>query len=319
MLYYLSQAVVIVGISNMEIKILKSFVVVAQHRSFSKAAQELNTVQPAISRHISRLEDELGVKLFFRTSREVIITAAGEQLLKDATHLIEQTERSKQAIINAANGQIGHLTIGYLGGATLSFLPGLVRQYIQNNPAIEVDLIEMTASEQLVALQNRKIDLSLSRPLPESVQQEFSSTNIYTDQLVATVPIDHPLANQKTIDLKQLQHEAFILFARDEAVGLFDSVIKHCQLAGFSPQIKSQPTHMQTVLTQVASGLGVSITPYAVKDLRCSECRFISIRTINADIPLQMTYQSHALSPTTKKFIELVERNIPSIRNTMQR
>lgn len=176
----------------MELKNLKSFVAVATHLSFSRAAKELNTVQPAISRHITSLEDELATKLFFRTSREVSLTVAGERLFKDASYLLSQAEQTKQAVLRASQGQLGSLSIGYLGGAVLSFLPRLVRAYIKEHINIDVNLIELTASEQIEALLEKRIDISFSRPLPEQFAERFISKEVYTDKLVLVVSQDHP-------------------------------------------------------------------------------------------------------------------------------
>ncbi|CDU04206.1 Transcriptional Regulator, LysR family protein [Vibrio coralliirubri] len=301
----------------MEIKVLKSFVAVATHCSFSKAAKELNTVQPAISRHITSLEHELGVSLFFRTSREVVISAAGQHLLKDAIKLIEQTEQAKQSAIRASSGCIGTLTIGYLGGATLSFLPRLVRQYIAENPNIDVDLVEMTASEQIEALDKREIDISFSRPLPNLLVDDYTSVTIYTDKLVAVLPVTHELAQHSTIQIKQLQQDPFILFEREQAVGLFDSIITQCDLSGFSPNIKKQPNNMQTVLTQVSSGLGVSIAPHAIRDLRSEGCVFVNLESVDVPMPLVMTHHSHTLSPTASVFVAVVQSEIEAIQQNM--
>lgn len=302
----------------MELKLLKSFVSVASHRSFSKAAKELHTVQPAISRHITRLESELDTSLFFRTSREVITTAAGERLLQDAINIIQQTEKTKQAVIRAAKGTVGSLKIGYLGGATLSFLPRLVRRYISEHPHIDVDLIEMTVSEQIEALSKREIDISLSRPLPNGMAGDYISTTIYVDKLVAVVSIAHDLSNLATIELKELQGESFILFEREQAVGLFDTIITQCGLAGFSPKIKKQPQSMQTVLTQVASGLGVSIVPSAIRDLRSEGCCFLALRTADVSMPLVMTHSLHAQSPTALAFSDLIKSEMSEIVKQME-
>jgi len=301
----------------MEIKVLKSFIAVATHCSFSKAAKELNTVQPAISRHITSLEHELGVSLFFRTSREVVITAAGQHLLKDAIKLVQQTEQAKQSAIRAASGSIGSLTIGYLGGATLSFMPSLVRQYIAENPAVDIDLVEMTASEQIEALEKREIDISFSRPLPKQIDEHYVSLPLYTDKLVAVVPITHELAQYSSIQIKQLQNDPFILFEREQAVGLFDSIITQCDLAGFSPNIKKQPNQMQTVLTQVSSGLGVSIAPYAIRSLCCEGCAFIDLDSVNVAMPLVMTHHLHTQSPTASAFAVVVQRELETIQKNM--
>lgn len=301
----------------MELKLLKSFVAVATHRSFSKAAKELHTVQPAISRHITSLEDELGTSLFFRTSREVIITAAGERLLKDVVNIIEQIEKTKQAVMMAAKGTVGSLKIGYLGGAILSFLPSVVRQYMAEYPNIDVDLIEMTASEQIDALSKREIDIGFSRPLPNGVQGEYTSTTIYIDKLVALVPISHPLSKFSAIDVALLESDPFILFERDQAVGLFDTIIAQCKLAGFSPKIKKQAKNMQTVLTQVASGLGVSVVPYSIRYLQSEGVRFINLKSVDVNMPLVMIYALHARSPTAIAFSHLVDSQIDEIAQRM--
>lgn len=264
------------------------------------------------------MEDELRTSLFFRTSREVVITAAGERLLQDAVKIIEQTEQAKLAVMQTSTGVIGSLKIGYLGGATLSFLPQLVRQYIADHPNIDVDLIEMTASEQLVALEKREIDISFSRPLPSSLSEDYAATNIYTDKLVAVVPVTHELAQHTCIDIKQLANDSFILFEREQAIGLFDTIIIQCGLSGFSPMIKQQPQQMQTVLTQVASGLGVSIAPYAIRDLRSEGCRFIELNSVDVSIPLVMIYSSHTLPPTASAFVDLVKTEIDTIAFAMQ-
>ncbi|MEZ8968722.1 LysR substrate-binding domain-containing protein [Vibrio breoganii] len=303
----------------MEFKNLKSFVAVATHLSFSRAAKELNTVQPAISRHITALEDELDTKLFFRTSREVSLTVAGERLFQDAGFLLSQVEQTKQAVVRASKGQVGRLSIGYLGGATLFFLPRLVRSYIQSHADIDVNLIELTASGQIEALLDKRIDISFSRPLPEQFAERFISKEVYKDKLVLVVSRDHPLAQQPSIKLNQLREEPFILFARESAVGLYDSVIKECQLSGFSPRIVNSPRQMQTVLTHVASGLGVSIVPSSVRDLRSNECVFLPIEHLQSSLQLVMSYRQHNTSPMIEDFVELVEQDLDTIKQHMSR
>ncbi|WP_310734274.1 LysR family transcriptional regulator [Shewanella sp. SG44-2] len=114
----------------MDIKTLKSFISVASHQSFSAAARDLNTVQPAISRHIAMLEEELGVLLFTRNSREVLITTAGQQLLNDAKQILALASKAKSQVKRAYDGQIGELNIAHLSSACLTFMADLVRSNI---------------------------------------------------------------------------------------------------------------------------------------------------------------------------------------------
>ncbi|MEP1384022.1 MAG: LysR family transcriptional regulator [Paraglaciecola sp.] len=299
----------------MDIKILSSFIAVSKHKSFSEAAKELHTVQPAISRHISGLENELGVSLFKRNSRDVAITAAGQQLLKDAQEIIALTEQAKIQVQRTHKGQLGTLRIAHLSSACLTFMAKLVRTYKLHYPQVHVVLYEMTATEQIDAFKNQRIDIGFSRPLPNSIQDEFIYHVIYIDKLVAIVNDTHALAAHETIKLSELINEDFIIFNRDEALGLFDETISICKSAGFSPNIVSQPKHMQTLVTEVAAGLGVAIAPNCVSKLYSSACHFLELESVTSEIPVELHYKNS--SATVDAFLEITLKAIPEIRQSM--
>jgi len=301
----------------MDIKTLKSFICVAKHKSFSEAARELHTVQPAISRHISALEAQLKVCLFTRNSRDVAITPAGEQLLTDARAILALTEQAKTQVKLAHAGQMGRLNIAYLSSACLSFMAPLVRSYKNQFPEVHVTLFEMTATEQIEALKDERIDIAFSRPLPSTISDEFVSQTIYIDTLVAVVNQDHAVACEKTVDLARLKDEAFIIFHRDEALGLFDETIIRCKQAGFSPDIISQPRHMQTLVTEVAAGLGVAIAPYCIRKLYSEGCHFITLDNVTTKIPLEIQYKQNNISATVNAFVELALQAKQTIQHSM--
>lgn len=118
----------------MDIKTLRSFISVAENKSFSAAARELHTVQPAVSRHIAQLEDTLGVSLFKRNSREVAITSAGKQLLRDGQLILAQIATAKTNAKRAEKGEVGSLKVAHMPSACLPFMAGLVNQYINRYP-----------------------------------------------------------------------------------------------------------------------------------------------------------------------------------------
>lgn len=302
----------------MDFKTLKSFVSVATHQSFSAAAKELNTVQPAVSRHISMLEEELGVVLFDRNSRQVTITRAGEQLLKDATQILLLSSQAKNQAIRAHNGDIGRLTIAYLPSACLTFMAPLVRRYTDRYPNVQIHLLEMTASEQIDAFLENRIDIGFSRPLPVSIKEDFVSHDIYTDKLVAIVGAEHDFAQKKDIDLQALERSKFILFSREEAVGLFDDVIMMCKQVGFSPNVVSQPKHMQTLLTEVSAGFGVGIGPYCIHKLYSEGCHFVDIKQANKAILTQLQYKASNKDALVKAFIDITLEDRASIQKSME-
>ncbi|MEO9275950.1 LysR substrate-binding domain-containing protein [Marinomonas sp. 5E14-1] len=302
----------------MDVKSLKSFVAVATLKSFSAAARELHTVQPAISRHIAALEEELGTSLFIRNTRDVQITAAGLQLLSDGKALLKQFDDAKSRTQKAAKGELGHLRIGYLPSACLTLIPYLVKRFHAEFPHVDISLYEMTVAEQLIAFKNDDIDVGVSRPLPADNMAGLNSASLYRDHLCVVVPQEHAMAEQGEIKLSDLQEENIILFHREEAVGLFDTIIHLCQANGFSPNLSAQPKHMQTLLTMVASGLGVAIAPYCVAKLYTKGCCFIRIERDDTDIWTHIHYQEKGLTPTANAFVELAKASADVIQEQMK-
>lgn len=300
---------------GMEIKTLRSFIAVAEMQSFSAAARKLNTVQPAISRHIAELEEEVGVSLFWRNTREVKITAAGESLLVDAYEILEREEKAKDQARRAGRGETGRLRIGFLGPACLSFIPMLVQEFSNLYPDVRVHLFEMTVAQQLEALKSGKIDVAFSRPLANAKGLKINAVDVYQDVLTAAVPSGHPLANSSSIRLTQLANERFVLFNRGEAQGLYAQILHACHAQDFTPDVQSQPKTMQTVLTEVASGLGVSIVPGCVHRLCSTDCSFLPIKGQELPVLLELHSIADVPSPTVKAFTKLVVLHKQTIRN----
>ncbi|MEP5153805.1 LysR family transcriptional regulator [Planktotalea sp.] len=300
---------------------MKSFIAVARLKSFSAAARELNTVQPAISRHISDLETELNTCLFWRNTREVNITSAGEVLLQEALEIVAHEERARTLVKLASSGQVGRLRIGYLGPACYLFLPKLVQKFSETYPDVLISLHELTAQEQLEAFQKGTIDIGFSRPVPRMDRASFDSKAVYQDRLIAFVPLDHPLSStlRKSIRLSELADERFVLFTRRGAPMLFHLVIKACQNAGFEPNVSSEPGTMQTVLTEVSAGLGVSIAPSCILGLKLVECRGLMIEDCEDKIPLEIQCKNGPMPRALEAFTELTMSFANSIQALIDR
>lgn len=290
----------------MEIRTLKTFVTVASLKSFSAAARELNTVQPAVSRQISDLEEELGVRLFWRNTRKVKITAAGESLLRDAQEILSSEVWAKEHARLAAQGKIGRLRIGYVGPACFSFIPWLVQDYSKRYPEVQIHLREMTRHQQIDAFKAGQLDVGFSGPLVKTEKKGFSVERIYVDTLMAVIPEAHPKSTAKRLRLRELRSEPFVMLRRSESVGMFDSIIQACQQEDFAPVISHQPKNIQTVLTEVASGLGVSILPRYVRRMYTKGCVLIPIQGQKPSVPTELHFRSLTSLPTVEAFVELV-------------
>ena len=201
----------------MELKTLRTFVAVAELRNFSAAARQLHTEQPAVSRQIADLEEELGTPLMWRSTREVKVTAAGEVLLEDARRMLALEVEARERVTRAARGQSGQLRIGYMSSATARFMPVLLRHFSNRHPDVHIELFEMTAQQQLEAFARQEIDLGFSRPLPEPAPLGLASLLLYQDRLMAVLPQEHALAKRKRLSLL---HRPVFVFCKAMAASL---------------------------------------------------------------------------------------------------
>lgn len=306
------------NIRNMELRHLRYFAAVAQYLNYSEASRRLHVAQPAVSQTILDLEEELGVKLLFRTKRSVQITAAGTTFLRESEEILHRANEARRLAQRAARGEVGSLSIGFFGTAAAPILPALVQIYRSKFPNVELHLYEMNPDQQLAAFDDGRIDLGFSRPLPAERRSEFEEELVYTDRLAIALSETHPLAKQKVIRLKSLAGESFVQFHRRGAPGLFDEVIACCRRAGFSPRIVNEPNFMATVMTLVESGLGVSLIPRCVRSLNRPHVAIRPITPKSVSIPLNVAWRKAVDNPAMAAFLDILRTAKPQIRAQME-
>jgi DNA-binding transcriptional LysR family regulator len=247
----------------------------------------------------------------------VSLTAAGEALLREAIEILDHEQRTKLIVQRAAEGKTGRLRIGYLSAACLTFLPELVHDFSEKHPEVQISLIDLTAQEQIDAFDAGRLDVSLSRTLPPAHSKGFTSEVIFVDEMAAFITSTHPLAKKGHVSLIDLKDESFVIFKRSGASGLFDQIIIACRSVGFSPHISIQPNTMQTVLTEVASGLGVSLAPSSIRNLNMTGCICLPIKDKTAPLRFELHRRSTIDQPAVEAFTELVMNQRQSIENHM--
>jgi len=300
----------------MELRHLRYFAAVAKHLSYSEASRHLNVAQPAISQTILDLEDELAVKLLFRTKRTVQLTTAGTTFLREADEILRRAAEAQRLAQRAARGEVGSLGIGFFGTASGPILP--MHAYRRKFPDVELRLYELNPDQQLAAFDEGRIDLGFSRALPTERRSEFEEELVYTDHLVIALPAAHSLAKQKVIRLKSLAGEPFVQFHRKGAPALFDEVLATCRRAGFSPRIVNEPNFMATVMTLVESGLGVSVVPRCVRSLNRPLVVIRPIAPKSARIPLYVAWRKSSQNPALGAFLDILRAATPRIRTQME-
>ena len=278
----------------MNFKHLQSFLLVAQHGSFSAAAQESHTVQSAISRHINALEEDIHVTLFTRNTRNVALTASGEVFLQHVHKIFQLCEHAKQDTWLVDHGKKGVLRIGYLSSVCAHFFPSILKQFTSQFPDIDLNVFEMTAFEQEEALSQGIIDVGFSRQLSGQQTTIINTMPLESDFLTLVVANHHELAQEQLVDLHQAASFPLILFSRDHAPSLFDTIISSFHNEKLQPNITNEPNSMQALLTLVASTNKIALVPNNISHLQTQGCNFVNLKT---EIPIML--EMHWAEETT--------------------
>ncbi len=247
----------------MELRDLRSFVAVAQHRNFSRAAEALHVSQPALSEQIRKLEDELGAPLFERTSRGARLTDAGEALLPQARSVLAQADVAAEAVRSVAHGVAGTLTLGFIDSAALAILPPLIRHFAQRYPGVKLRLRELGTRQQIEAVERGEIDVGIVRGPVWNPQ--LAGRRIATESLFVALPAGHRLAGASTITLSALREDGFITYPPERGAALYEETLRLCHTAGFEPRIVQVASEISTICAMVAAGLGVAIVPSSAR------------------------------------------------------
>jgi DNA-binding transcriptional LysR family regulator len=296
----------------MELRHLRYFTAVVECKGYREASRRLHVAQPSISQAVSDLEDELGLKLFSRTGRSARLRPEGEIFYADAVRILQQAETAILTAKRAAQGQVGRLSIGFIGSATLSFLPDLVRRYKLEYPDVKLALQDLYPVELDKACDRGEIDIAITRTLSLERSKNRQSRVLLRDPLVAALPRSRKLKS-KTIRLADLANEPFILFHRQGAPGVFDTIVGACRSQGFSPRVENEPNSMQTILSLVEAEEGVAIVPASTSNLRSNGVQFVRLAP-DLYLDLIVAWQLGEPSVVLRTFLDFLNANADAIR-----
>lgn len=249
----------------MELRYLESFVTLADELHFGRAAERLYISQPALSKQIRILEEDVGVMLLERTQRHVALTSAGKAFLDHARHILKDIGESKAAAVRAAQGQTGELILSFTDSALYSFLPSIIKRFRAAYPQVNLRLQERYPAQQIDELQARTSDLAMTYP---PVSTALCSRIVHEETVIAVLPDDHRLAEADLITLSDLDGEPFISHPPALAPALHAQVTRHMESLGFYPHVVQEAASKQTIISLVAAGIGVALIPSSLQGLR---------------------------------------------------
>jgi len=297
----------------LELRHLRYFTAVVECNGYREASRRLHIAQPSISEAVSGLEDELGLKLFSRTHRNARLTPEGEIFFADAVRILQQAESAIVTAKRAAQGKVGRLSIGFIGSATLSFLPDLIRRYKLEYPNVKLALHDLYPVELDKACDRGEIDVAITRTLSLQRSKNLQSRVLLRDPLVAVLPRSRKL-KRKRIRLADLANERFILFHRQGAPGVFDTIVGACRSQGLSPRVENEPNSMQTILSLVEAEEGVAIVPASTSNLRSNGVQFVRLMPDSLYLDLIVAWPPGEPSVVLRTFLDFLSANADAIR-----
>jgi DNA-binding transcriptional LysR family regulator len=298
----------------MELRHLRYFVAVGEEQHYGRAAERLRIAQPALSRQIQDLEEEIGVKLFDRLPRGIKISAAGASFLEDARRILQQVHEATMRAGRVARGQSGTLRVGFTEWASWrGVVPNSFRQFRAWQPDAELQLYPSSSLEQIEALRSGRLDAGFVFNMPKS-DLDLDQLLVAIHHLVLAAPKGHPLTRIKKLRLRDMGDAAFIWFPRRQSPAFYDRLMKECFRGGLkTPHIVQEAVDQSTMLSLVSCRLGVSFVTDATR-WRCpGGVVLLSVVDLNLPLTLSLVWRKDNTSPLLAKFVADVRR-LPTVR-----
>ena len=294
---------------SIDLKQLKYFLAVAEEKSFSRAAERLHISQPPLSQQIMKLESELGVRLFTRTTRSFELTVAGKALMVEAAELLAKMRMTIDTLRQIDRGEVGRLRVGIVGSAMWGPIPSMLEQFQSQFPRVTWTIHELGPNDQWEALRNRQIDVGFWREPriePEVLKQANLRQDLcFPENVCVAMNEKHPLASQDAIELIDIANEPMLtLHLTQSAEPRY--LIQCCVNAGFEPMIFQEAAEPQTLLAMVGAGLGVALLPQTTGRIGWPGVKFMPIRTNPPSANLYISYLAQDDAPVVRAFLKIL-------------
>jgi DNA-binding transcriptional LysR family regulator len=292
-----------------ELRLLRSFVAVAEERHFGRAAERLHMAQPPLSQQIRRLEAQLGVTLLRRTTRSVELAPAGEVLLARAREILAAVDSAAEDTLRAARVEFGRLAGGFTGSATYALLPQVAAALRGALPGVVLDLRgELLTPAQVEGLLAGTLDLGLLRPPVR--ERDLAVEVVRREPLVAVLPEAHRLAGHETVPLEELAAEPFVVYPSHFRSVVHDAVEEACAAHGFLPRVALEVSETATLVSFVAAGLGVSLVPESVRHMTVHGAVYRPLSREVAEVELALAWRHQDASAVLERALEVVRRDL---------
>ncbi|WP_423820673.1 LysR family transcriptional regulator [Salinisphaera sp. SPP-AMP-43] len=300
----------------MDLRQLRYFLAVADTRHFGQAARNMHITQPPLSMQIRRLEDELGVALLERHTRQVGLTEAGRVFEAHIRRILEDLERSAVDAQHAAAGLAGTLEVGFISSATLSIMPPALQRFGQQYPNVSLSLKELTSGQQIDALYDGTIRIGLLR-LPIDAPG-LHVQPLLTEALVVALPETHPLAERAELAMDDIKDQPLVFIHRSDIPGFHDHIQALFRDHGARPRIAQRAKQLQTIIGLVAGGAGIALLPGSSRHLQRDSVVYRPLAAADSETTLAMVRLAGEPSALLQHFEQTLTAEATRLRRGVQ-
>jgi DNA-binding transcriptional LysR family regulator len=298
----------------MELRHLRYFVVVGEEQHYGRAASRLRVAQPALSRQIQDLEEEVGFKLFERLPRGVKLSAAGKLFLQDARRILQEVNEAAARAGRVARGLSGTLRVGFTENASWrGVVPDSFRRFREQQPDAELQLQPAASLEQLEAIRSGRLDGGFVNFMPK-FDPELDQLLVATHHIELAAPKRHALTKLKRLRLRDLTDVPFVWFPRWASPAFYDRLMHECYRGGLrSPRIVQEGLNEATILSLVSTGLGVGWVLGTARWRSPDTVVILPVVDLNMPLQLALAWRRDNTSPLLAHFVGEVQR-LPDVR-----
>lgn len=281
---------------------MKYFIATAEELHFRRAADLVHVTQPALSKQIHELEEEIGVPLFERNNRNVALTPAGKVFYERARVIVDSTCKAIHEARGVGRGLVGTVRIGFISTAAMRVLPESMAHFRNTIPSAEIDLMELGPEEQMDGLQRGLLDIGFL--IAQILDEGFEVMEVDRVPLIAALPETPEFVAMEDVSLKDLGSWTTILPLRHSRHGYFETVMETYQKARMKPSRIQTVRMIQTGLRLVGAGLGISLVPELFSEVPLKGVIYRPLRPPTPEISLSVTWRKDNASPMVQEFIK---------------
>jgi DNA-binding transcriptional LysR family regulator len=276
---------------------------VAEHLSFSRAAQVLGVRQSAVSRRVRALEDMLGVSLFERDSTGVRLTEAGRRFLDKSRPALAEIDHAVKSAASAGRGVEGVIRVGILSSVSFGFVRDLIGHYRCYHPAIAIDIVEGSASEQIARITERQLDIAFVTGAPPA--SHCDTAVLWEARVFVALPRWKALAGEDEIAWDAVMDEHFIVSREAPGPEIHDYIVRRVAAFGRSPSVERHSVGRETLMHMVALGLGITLASEASIGTRYLDVRFCPLADAEDRLPYSAVWLPGNDNPALRRFLSL--------------